>query len=436
MHSILLVLILSWAVLAHASGDLLAEAREFLHLGKAEEALSLLVPHETEYAGQFEFDYLLGVAALEAGKADVAVFALERAVATNPDSAYAHADLAQAYLALGERDAAKETLQLASRINHDPAVSLLIQRKRNLLLQEEYAGQGHFNAFLEFGLGYDNNVNSATNSRDLVIPAFGAFTFTLGGNSIKLGSRFTQQRGGVSASYPLAKHTNVFGRVTGMQRIHSQYEEFDTSSLESVAGVTHQRGAHHFLLSLQNHDFLLNGRDYRYTLNGTAQWLWEVNSQTQAGAFAQVGKLIYPDADLRNTRRYVGGAFASQALAWPTRPVLHLSLYGGHEAAVADGVSYMGHRLRGGRLALENTWAEKWSSFISAGYEKRHYGGMDPLFLMGREDRQNDLSLGLVYRLPHGFSVRPTLSYINNHSNLTLNDYDRLESMLLVRKEF
>lgn len=436
MHSILLALMLSWAVLAHASGDLLAEAREFLHLGKAEEALSLLAPHETEYAGQFEFDYLLGVAALEAGKADVAVFALERAVATNPDSAYAHADLAQAYLALGERDAAKETLQLASRINHDPAASLLIQRKRNLLLQEEYAGQGHFNAFLEFGLGYDNNVNSATNSRDLVIPAFGAFTFTLGGNSIKLGSRFSQQRGGVSASYPLAEHTNVFGRVTAMQRIHSRHEEFDIASLESIAGISHQLGAHHFSLSLQNHDFLLNGRDYRYTLSGTAQWLWEASSRTHAGVFAQAGKLIYPDADLRNTRRYAGGVFASHALAWFARPVLHASLYGGHEAAVADGVSYMGHRLAGIRLALENTWTEQWSSFISAGYEKRRYGGTDPLFLTSREDKQSEFSAGLVYRLPHGFSVRPTLNYINNHSNITLNEYDRLESLLLVRKEF
>ncbi len=434
--SLLLLLLMVWGVVAQSSQDVLEEARALLKKGEAEAAYVLMAPHEVERLGQFEFDYLFGIAALEAGKLDVAVFALERAVASNPDSAYAHADLAQAYLALGENEAAKAELDLAAKLNHDPEAGQLIQHKKALLMQADYARHGHLNAFLEFGFGYDNNVNSATSSRDLVIPAFGAFTFTLGGNSTKLGSRFTLQRGGASASYPLGEHTTAFGRITGIQRLHSRYEEFETSSLEAMAGIDHQIGAHHLQLSFHNQDFQLNGRDYRYTLNGNAQWVMALDDKTQTGAFAQIGKLIYPDADLRNTRRYVGGVFASHGFSVPGQPVLHASLYGGHEVAVVDGVSFVGHRLEGARVALENTWTHQLSSFVTLGYEKRRYGGTDPLFLKSREDKQSEIGAGLVYRLPHGFSVRPTVSFINNQSNIQLNRFDRLESMLLVRKEF
>lgn len=421
---------------ANAADSLLEEARGLMEHGNAEAAYQLLATHEAERLGEFEFDYLLGIAAQEAGKPEVAVFALERAVSTRPESAYAHADLAQAYATLGEREAAITELDIATQLNRDPQADFLIRFRKNQLLKEDYASHGHWNAFLEFGLGHDDNVNSATSIRDLVIPAFGTFSFTLGGNSVKLGSRFNQQRGGISASYPLGEHTAVFGRITGMQRNHSRHDEFDTASLESVGGIAHQIGSHHFLLSVQNHDFLLNGQDYRYTLSGNLQWAFAPNDNSQFGLFAQVGKLIYQDADLRNTRRYVGGVFASHGFNLFSQPVLHASLYGGHEVAVADGVSYMGHHLDGVRLALENTLMHHLSSFVALGYEKRRYGGIDPLFLEQREDKQSEVSAGLVYRLPHGFSLRPTASFIKNHSNIPLNHFDRLETMLTVRKEF
>lgn len=437
IHTLLWVLpLMLWGVGVHAAPNMLEDARELLKRGEAEAAYVLLEQHEAERMGAFEFDYLFGLAALETGKPDFAVFALERAVAANPDSAYAHADLAQAYLALGEREAAEAELELAMRLNPDPQSGRLIQHRREMLAREDYAGRGHFNAFLEFGLGYDNNVNSATSSREMVIPAFGAFTFTLGGNSLKLGSDFMLQRGGVSASYPLGGHTSIFGRVTGMQRVHSRHEEFDVSSLESMVGITHHAGASQWLLTVQNQDFQLNGRDYRYTLNAAAQWSLALNDKTQAGLFGQAGKLVYPDADLRNTRRYVGGVFASHGFAVFSQPVLYASFYGGHETAVADGVSHMGHRMDGVRLAVENTWNSRWSSFLALGYEHRRYGGADPLFLKGRVDGQTEASAGLICHLPHGFSVRPTVSYVSNHSNIALNDYDRLESMVIVRKDF
>lgn len=430
------LLLLLWMAAAQSSQDIREDARKLMETGEAEAAYALLLSHEAELVGEFNFDYLFGIAALGAGKPDVAVFALERAVASHPDSAYAHADLAQAYLALGDRDAAKSELAFAAKLKPDPRAGVLIQQRRNLLMQAEHASRGHWNAYMEFGLGYDNNVNSATSSRDLVIPAFGAFTFTLGGNSIKLASRVTQLGGGVGVSYPLGEHTEWFGRVAGVKRVLASHNTFDTSSLELATGVMHSVGTQHFTVSLSSQDFALNRLDYRYTYSLNGQWQMELDTQTQAGAFAQIGKLVYPDARLRNTSRYVGGVFAGHTFAGEWKPAVHVSLYGGHEAPETQGVAFMGHRLTGARAGLEATLSERLSAYLTAGYEYRAYGGEDALFLLQRTDHQRDLGIGAAYQLPHGFSIRPSVHYVENSSNIPLNRFDRLETLLVVRKEF
>ena len=74
-------------------------------------ALELLLPLEGDRAGNLEYDYLLGLAALDAGDAQQAVFALERVLAVNPDYQQARAEIARAYVELGERENAKRELQ-------------------------------------------------------------------------------------------------------------------------------------------------------------------------------------------------------------------------------------------------------------------------------------------------------------------------------------
>ncbi|HMX16999.1 MAG TPA: tetratricopeptide repeat protein, partial [Rhodocyclaceae bacterium] len=99
-----------------ASGAALAdnpldEARRLLDAGDGAQAYALLVPAESARAGDPAFDLLLGIAALEAGETTRAIFALERAVTVDPGNARARAELARAYLAAGETDAARREFE-------------------------------------------------------------------------------------------------------------------------------------------------------------------------------------------------------------------------------------------------------------------------------------------------------------------------------------
>src|SRR5829696_2039676 len=72
----------------------LGQAEALVRSGQAEQAWQLLAPLEPQYAGRPDFDYLLGVAALESGRPNRATFVLERVITTNPGHLAARLEMA------------------------------------------------------------------------------------------------------------------------------------------------------------------------------------------------------------------------------------------------------------------------------------------------------------------------------------------------------
>ncbi len=90
---ILLVLIAPTAF----ADAVLDEARALMGQNKAAAAFALLDPLEEDRSGDPEFDYLLGIAALDSGEFTRAIFALERVLAVEPGNDIARAEIARAY---------------------------------------------------------------------------------------------------------------------------------------------------------------------------------------------------------------------------------------------------------------------------------------------------------------------------------------------------
>src|SRR5687768_16113255 len=85
----------------------LGEAEALVRAGKAEQAWALLAPLEREHAGRPDFDYLLGLAALESGRPNRATFVLERVITVNPGHLAARLEMARAYFALNDFERAE-----------------------------------------------------------------------------------------------------------------------------------------------------------------------------------------------------------------------------------------------------------------------------------------------------------------------------------------
>ena len=82
--------------------DLYAQAETLLAGGHTRNAYELLRAYESEFAGNPYFDYLLGVASLDAGHTSAAILALRRAVDAAPQYSAARMELARALYDAGE----------------------------------------------------------------------------------------------------------------------------------------------------------------------------------------------------------------------------------------------------------------------------------------------------------------------------------------------
>ena len=89
----------------------LDEAKQMMARRDATGAYALLKPLEDKRAGEPDYDYLLGIAALDLGRGTEAVFALERVLAVNPQHPHARAEIARAYYLLGEMETARREFE-------------------------------------------------------------------------------------------------------------------------------------------------------------------------------------------------------------------------------------------------------------------------------------------------------------------------------------
>ena len=71
-------------IIAIANPALLRDARQMLAANNAKQAYIILVAQQDQLSGNVEFDYLLGVAALENGKIEDAIIAFERVLQVEP----------------------------------------------------------------------------------------------------------------------------------------------------------------------------------------------------------------------------------------------------------------------------------------------------------------------------------------------------------------
>jgi hypothetical protein len=64
------------------------------------------------------------------------------------------------------------------------------------------------------------------------------------------------------------------------------------------------------------------------------------------------------------------------------------------------------------------------------------YDTENVVFETTRRDKLYEIALGLIWRAAKDWSVRPQISYTRNDSNISINDYDRYDISITLRRDF
>lgn len=414
------------AAASSAHDGTLRQAQQWLEQGQAKTAYSLLAPLESELAGLIAFDWLFGQAALHSDRPSEAAFAFERCLAVDPMNGLCRLGIARAHISLQEVASAQDELTILSQASPPEAVQDVIADYMAQLSGTEVANQDtRLTSYIQLGLGYDSNINSATARDSMALPIFNNVVFRLNRDGQKKESGFAQARFNISYSTPIATNWRFLTEANVAATGNWETHDYNTLVSDLSVGLARRANKHQFIGRLQGQNYRLGDHTYRNMLGVLGQYSYAMTDHTEIGAFAQASRLTYPGNELRNANRYTLGTSWTQGLA-NDRAVAYASLYGGREDAVkGKAPDFYDHKFAGVRAGGMYLMTPRLQLEAGVGAERRRYDGKDVLFEKARHDTYYDAYLGLNYAINRKLSLRPQYRYAHNDSNATLYSFRR-----------
>ena len=414
----------------------LSQAETMVREGRAAEAYALLLAREAEAAGDPDFDYWLGVAALESGKPDKASIALERVLLVRPDFVGARLDLARAYFALGDYERA--TLEFKTVLEQDPPPAARETVER-YLRETDYlvrSKQRRWTAYLEAAVGYDTNVNNATGSNTVFVPIFGA-NLTLAPTSVKSSDGYFGVGGGGEVTLPLTEESLVFAGLDYRHRIHLSEKDFDFNRFDVRVGLQIATGRSIYRASAGYGRHYLDNRYNYETTGGSLEWRYAFDDRNAMSVIGLRNRLRFPDPLLEgnNANQNIFGVGWAHALTPEKTTIVFASLFGGREQDTNNRVDGQ-RKLMGVRVAGNYGVRGNLDAYATIGYQVSDYDRENVVFETTRKDHFYEIAVGLLWRLKGDWSLRPQIAYTRNDSNILIYEYDRYELSLTLRYDF
>ena len=410
----------------------IASAIQLIQGGKASEAYALLSPNMARRAGDADYDYALGLAALDSGRTAEAILAFQRVLAVKPDQAEARAELARAYALSGDVDTARAQFDtvLQDPSLPDPVRQRFTQLERNFSKQIK-GGGSDVTGFVDASGGYDSNINTATNLTSVTIPLFAVFgPGQLAGNARATSDSFGEIQAGVSGVTAVGRQDRIFGSVLGNYHDNLGSDAFDQASATATGGIAHSFANHDTLsLSGQFQQFWLGRQSFRQAMGAIGQYTHVLSGGRALSVSAQYFRFNYDNQPLLDANRYaLAVSYADQRFV--------ISASGGHEDTRDPAGDAQSNTFGETSVAAEIPLGTRLSAIGGVGVDIRRYDAPDALFLVSRRDERIDASAGLKYLISRSISVRPRVTYSRNFSNIAIYDYARFTASVGVRFEF
>jgi hypothetical protein len=415
-------------------------AKELLRQGKPQEAFDLLDP-AADQLNDAESAYLLGIAALDTGKAGLAVIAFERSLAYDPNFAPARAELVRALLTTGETDQARLHLQRLAGAPVPPEVrEKLTALERRLAEATDLARQQTrgISGYAELEAGYDTNVNTGANSRTIEIPLFGGAVATLDRAFVKKASPVLGIGTGAIAYTEL--QPGLRGFVGADLKFRGSTEKinedrYETHYWTSNAGLRWQRGPYTVTGALtyleSSVDDLTYDRQKGFYLQGQMQ----LDPNNEVGLFGQYMDVQHPIQRTIDSTLRLAGVGWRRGLEGAGSPIFTLSAYYGDDSERGPDPS-VGRRLHGARASYERQLEIGARLLTALSVQRSKYKGENIFFFRVREDERLDASIGLAFSPYKNVTVTPQFVYTRNRSNIAPIDFTREQLLITVRRDF
>ncbi len=445
-----LISLTTWTSLAWADPALIRNAQQLLAAGNAKQAYLLLVSEQDRLSDDVEFNYLLGVAALDSGKMDEAIIALERVLAANPNNAGAKLDLARAYFTVGSLDLAEVSFRELAASNPPAETRIAINRYLESIDAQRKKSWKNLFAWGETSLGYDTNITAVpADFSSAVQSAFNIIGINPTGNSIKRKAPYFGAAIGADYMQPLSHSWSALlgGELRG--RAYRRESDFNSMFGEVRAGLAWAAGSQNWRFTANANHFSQDGAapgdpkptNDRNAATVSAEYRYALSPSRQISIGLSSGQTRFPKNTTEDFKSGLINLGWSQAFEGKAAPLWMLSGFYSNDNAVrklADGLTDKSKRVSGMRNTLQFSLSENFSWFNTLGYTRRldksSFARANTVEF-GR-DSLTDAGVGINWRFQPKCSLRAQWLASRNHSNIAIYDYTRHEVSSNIRCEF
>jgi tetratricopeptide (TPR) repeat protein len=422
-------------------------AKAALAAGNAKQAYSDLAPLQNQLSGQPEYDYLLGVAALDSGRIDEAIIAFERVLAVIPNHAGAQMDIARAYYAAGSFDLAEAAFLKLQASNPPPAAQQAIGRYLEAINSRKAQTRAGWSGYGELGIGYDSNITGVP--QDFGAAAEQSFALVgvqPTGNSVKRDAAFVQ--GGIGAEYsrPLSRGWSLFAGGDLRGRAYQDERLFNSAAVDVRMGAAQNSGTDQWRAALSYQHFDQEGdapgdpkptNDRR--MGGVLlDWRHSADTKTQYGLGLQLNAVRFPTNEIEDFDQAFVSTSYLKSFERAGVPLLYVTAFGSYDKAknkFADGETDKSKTLAGARAYLQYSFSPKLQGFT--GLALIHRRDLEEFArsttVADGRDNYGEALLGFAWQFRDRCGLRLQYIYSRNASNIDIYDFDRHEVSSTIR---
>ena len=435
---------------AFADSEILNRATQQLAAGNPKQAYMLLIAEQDKLSGDAEYDYLLGVAALDSGKIDDAIIAFERVLSKNPKNAGAQLDLGRAYFNAGSFDLAEATFLVLKRSNPPPNAMLAINRYLEAIKARKQKSARSIAAWGEVSLGYDTNLTGVPNDFSAAVASsFNLIGIDPTGNSIKRKAPYLGAALGADFEQPISSEWSAL--VSGEFRSRAYRKEADFNSLfgELRAGAGWTRGDQQLRLLAGGSRYSQEGQapgeskptNDRRGASVSADYRFAISPGQQINIGLTGVQTRFPKNNIEDINSIIASAGWTKTFGGSAAPIVQLSGFFGNDKAVrklADDEADKSKRIGGLRGFVQYSLTEKLALFNSTGYTLRRD---QTAFARATEiefgrDKLFDTTVGVNWRFKPTCNLRAQWFFSKNASNIAIYEYTRSEISSNIRCDF
>lgn len=419
---------------------LVAQADYYLNKQQSERAYELLKPLELLYSGEQDYNYVLGLAALDSGRAEEASWVLERVVAISPNHAGARMAMARAFFQLKNYEKAQKEFQILAQLNPPETAKKVIALHLAKIQQiTTKTAEWRFSGNVFAAVGHDSNANSAPTD-DTIIPApwMQAFLVTLGSADGSLQtdaekpSPYYELGAANRLEYALPDTWVFWGRYQAKTKQLVDQNDFSTTSLDIAVGSRWYEGPHNVTTELAFNNSWRDGSHNKDVISLQGSYSQALSPRLLLGGYMVVEDQTFPESEANNALVTTLG-FTASYIVGQYRPVIfQLGLYGGsdqEQKGRADGDKAM----LGGRLGANYIYNQEHSFHADITVTGSEFDQENTIFEKTRSETQVNLGVGYQWNINSDLSLKAQLLKNNVHSNIGLYDSEKVEAFLRVK---